>query len=507
MVGKKAKEVDVCLILEGTYPYVRGGVSTWVHQIITALPELSFSVFYIGWEKEPGVRYQYDPLPENLLEVKEAYLCDYGAGRGKSFSNKKYNEALDQLDQLSNGGLVESGEITKLLQSLAEVAEGRTFESAWGSERAWASLMDFYDRRFDGHSFVDFFWAVKNMAHPFWSALKCVLEVPKARVIHSVCTGYAGMIGALAANRQSRPFLLSEHGVYVRERVKDLLKREWTPKGQTLHLYPTDPGISPLTRLWMEFFLVTGRIAYDSAGQIVSLFQKNKDIQVSFGAKEERIQIIPNGISLEMFQGPLNRRRERRWSNREKVVVGFLGRIVAIKDVRMLIRAAAQVCRECREVEFLLVGPKDEDIEYAAGCDALIVELGIGAQVKMPGGVSNPHEILQEFDIMVLSSVSEGLPFAIIEAFAMEMPVVSTDVGACHELVFGRNDEATEIGPAGEIVPVGDSSALANSLIKLIKDWNLQDQLGRAGRKRVEAHYLESDVVSAYKTLYTQNYC
>ena len=72
---KHAKqEVDVCLILEGTYPYVRGGVSTWVHQIITSLPNLTFSVFYIGWEEDPDASYQYSPLPSNLVEIKETFL-------------------------------------------------------------------------------------------------------------------------------------------------------------------------------------------------------------------------------------------------------------------------------------------------------------------------------------------------------------------------------------------------------------------------------------------------
>ena len=169
----------------------------------------------------------------------------------------------------------------------------------------------------------------------------------------------------------------------------------------------------------------------------------------------------------------------------------------------MLIRAAAEVCQACPEAEFSLVGPKDEDQDYADGCAALIQELGIGAKVSMPGPVDNPKDILPEFDIMVLSSVSEGLPFSVIEAFAMAMPVVATDVGACRELIFGQRDENPVIGPAGDIVPVGDSSALARSLIKLVKDRHLQDQYGAAGLKRVETHYLEKDVVDNYRYLYT----
>lgn len=500
-------EADVCLVLEGTYPYVRGGVSTWVHQIITSLPDLTFSVFYIGWEKEEGASFHYT-LPANLLEVREAYLCEKGAS-GKAYgpiSSFRLNSALNHLDQLLVRDNTSLDEITAVMESLARAATGHTFESAWTNRRAWNSIEDFYDSQFEDHSFVDYFWALKNMALPCWAALKCVAEVPRARVLHSVCTGYAGLVGALAARLQKRPFLLSEHGIYVRERVKDLLKREWTPKGSDPYLSPAHPGVSPHTRLWMDFFLLTGKIAYHGATQVVSLFQKNREIQASLGAEKEKVRIIPNGIDLEKFREAAGRRRKRRQkkSRGGKVVVGFLGRIVAIKDVRLLIRAAAQVCRACPEAEFQIVGPQDEDADYAAGCISLIQELGLESRVKMPGPVSDPFDILPEFDIMVLSSVSEGLPFSIIEAFAMEMPVVSTRVGACHELIFGRPGESPAIGAAGETVPPGDASALAQGLIRLVQSRELQDKQGAAGRRRVEAHYLEKDVVAAYGTLYTQ---
>lgn len=64
---------DVCLLLEGTYPYVSGGVSTWVHQIINALPEYQFSLFFIGSEKAANVKFKYT-LPPNIISIEEIYL-------------------------------------------------------------------------------------------------------------------------------------------------------------------------------------------------------------------------------------------------------------------------------------------------------------------------------------------------------------------------------------------------------------------------------------------------
>ncbi|MCB1079661.1 MAG: DUF3492 domain-containing protein, partial [Verrucomicrobiae bacterium] len=66
---------DVCLLLEGTWPYVRGGVSTWVHQILTALPDLRFAVVFIGAEKAAAGQWKYEP-PSNLVNFTELFLFD-----------------------------------------------------------------------------------------------------------------------------------------------------------------------------------------------------------------------------------------------------------------------------------------------------------------------------------------------------------------------------------------------------------------------------------------------
>ena len=78
---------DICLLLEGTYPYVSGGVSTWVHQIITALPDLTFCVFFIGSEKADYTKFKYEP-PANVLSVEEIYLHETAVRhRQKSTAN------------------------------------------------------------------------------------------------------------------------------------------------------------------------------------------------------------------------------------------------------------------------------------------------------------------------------------------------------------------------------------------------------------------------------------
>ena len=74
-MSSRKHTTDVCLILEGTYPYVSGGVSTWVHQIITAYPDLTFSIFFLGAQKDPSAKYKYE-VPKNVKHIEEVFLFD-----------------------------------------------------------------------------------------------------------------------------------------------------------------------------------------------------------------------------------------------------------------------------------------------------------------------------------------------------------------------------------------------------------------------------------------------
>ena len=117
-------------------------------------------------------------------------------------------------------------------------------------------------------------------------------------------------------------------------------------------------------------------------------------------------------------------------------------------------------------------------------------------------GSATLEQALPEFDIMVLSSISEGLPFAVLEAFAAEIPVISTDVGSCPELIDGRANENPALGAAGRIVPVGDSEALAEAIREVAIDRRIQDEMGSVGRRRVETYYQEEAVIRDYRGIY-----
>jgi len=505
---------DVCLLLEGTYPYVRGGVSTWVHQIITALPELNFAIAYIGAEKATTGESRYE-LPANVVALTHTYLFDDAnlngvnadaSAQANSGANQRLRESVKTFF-LNTDNERDTG---PLLKALSDAAQRSTsgFDTFWEHPDTWEIIRSYYLEHFSDQSFIEVYWSLRFMIRPLWRIAATLTELPSAEVYHSVCTGYAGLLGAMAARQNGASFLLSEHGIYVRERISELLRADWsssTPRSNSSGAFSLPPllgnAVNPLRKLWIDKFIELGRLSYDTADHIVSLFQKNADHQVEFGADAARISIIPNGVAVDQFDSLRDQRQAARRMHAERMNVGFLGRIVEIKDVKTLLRAAAIVSDKLPQAKFLVMGPFDEDLEYAEECRQLTHQLGIESNVEFPGS-KTLDQALPPTDLMVLSSVSEGLPFVALEAFAAGIPLVATDVGSCRELVEGRSGETPVLGPAGAIVPVGDPDALAAAIVRILADRELQEQLGDAGRLRVEQTYAEPEVIGAYRQLY-----
>lgn len=498
---------DVCLLLEGTYPYVSGGVSTWVHQIITALPDLRFSLYFIGSEKAQNLDYKYK-LPSNVISVEEVYLHDPEDGkssrRAPELADGVAAELQSLLRQLTLGNPSVQDELKLLMAVSREVmrlaGQRVQFDSFWNDPGTWDLLADLYDRGAKGESFIDFFWSVRALVAPVWRLLAGLGKVPPARMYHSLCTGYSGFIAGVAALQFESIFLLSEHGIYVRERVAEIQKARWIHDTPVIRpdIY-RQPGF--LRQLWIDFFKLLGRFAYGAANHITSLFEKNAIIQQEFGAEMNKVEIIPNGIHVPDFYQLRGKRRAKKQLTPERRNIGFIGRIVPIKDIKTLLKAARHVCDRMPEAKFLVAGPKDEDPEYAAECDALLEQLSLQQNVTFMGQ-QNRDDVLPDMDLMLLTSISEGLPFVILEAFAAGIPCVSTDVGACRELIEGRPSEQPNYGPAGLIAPVGNAEQLGDAIVRILADPAVADAMGDAGRARAEAHYSRDAVVRRYRELY-----
>jgi glycosyltransferase involved in cell wall biosynthesis len=507
MIVKPGQLSDVCLLLEGTYPYAAGGVSSWVDQIVRGMPDLTFSLFYLGNQKAMRGTPHYK-LPENVVSLSEVFLYDklspdeLTPGKVPREVAKLFYQALRKFLS-GETDAVRVARFWELVECLDAAGGNYTFGNLCKDFEAWELQLELYQKLAVTESFIDFFWTTRFLPLPVWHLLLGRHELPRARVYHSVTTGYAGLIGAIAARKFRAPYVITEHGIYNNERLAEISRAGWIFEAENT-VFRYSEGLSVFKRLWVEFFFFLSRVAYSSADLVFALYQGNATLQIEFGAEPGKMEVLPNGIDPEKFDEALQIRSERLKSRSEIHYIGFIGRVVTIKDVKTLIRAARILIQDIPGAVIQIIGPTNEDPEYFEECQSMVGEFGL-QEVVLFLGSRNIVKVLDQVDVMILTSLSEGLPLVILEAFSAGIPVVATDVGACRELIHGRTPEDQALGPAGIITRVASPSETAAALQKLITNPSLLAEMGAAGRQRAERYYTQKALLARYHQVYTDH--
>jgi glycosyltransferase involved in cell wall biosynthesis len=503
------KDADVCLLLEGTYPFVRGGVSAWVHQLIVGLPNLRFSIVFIGGRRADYAEAKYQ-LPKNVTHLETHYLedaCKDRRPRRVRLPASKLEAVCSLHDYLKAGGSEHGLEgedlpmleraVDSMLTSL-EQPKGLDVDDFLFGSGSWELIRESHLKGDHTAPFVDYFWTIRLMHGPIFQLARIAEHVPRARAYHSVSTGYAGLLGTFLERRRQRPLILSEHGIYTKERRIDLNQAEWLDQLRPTRSREFKGGAAAIRRLWIRYFEGLGRLTYRSANPIISLYGGNRQRQHEDGALPSRTRIIVNGIDPERF-------RAGREGRRAEVphVIGLIGRIVPIKDVKTFIRTIQLVVRDLPDVEGWIVGSSEEDPAYGEECRALAQSLGVAECVRFLGH-KNVVEILPKLGLLMLTSISEAQPLAVLEAFAAGVPCVTTDVGACREQIEGQTEADRALGLAGRVVPFADHQALGRAAVELLSNPELWRACQAAGVARVRRFYSESAMLEAYAEVYRQ---
>ncbi|MDB4224010.1 GT4 family glycosyltransferase PelF [Granulosicoccus sp.] len=510
-----APHANVCLLLEGTFPYVRGGVSTWVKQMIEGMPHLSFSIIYLGADRETQGEPSYE-LPANVVHLEAHFLLDARSDEEqgsdwmdrmkstfKSTSKKKaQNEQFLRNSEL-HGELCNtekpldssvSNEFTDLMTGSKSITETDLKQS----RGSWETIREKYNDAPEGLDFNHFFWTVRSMHSPLFTLADIVKNAPSADLYHSVSTGYAGYLGSMLKGATGKPFIISEHGIYTKERELDLAQVDWIPEDLDPFKVGLNDNMNYLRSVWIRFFLSLGRMSYSTASQVFTLYEGNRVRQIKDGCPEEKLSIIPNGVDVKRF------RKARRDATADiQPVLALIGRVVPIKDIKNFIRAMQIVRNQLPNAQGWLFGPEDEDEDYTRECKMLVESLGLSEVVKFKG-FGKPEEIFPKVGLTVLTSVSEGQPLVVLEGFAAGIPAVTTDVGSCRELIEGIGPEDKSMGTAGSVVPIADPAAFANAAVALLSDTDAWRSASRAAIARVEAYYDEDEMIDRYQHVYEQ---
>jgi glycosyltransferase involved in cell wall biosynthesis len=497
-VVDSGRPADVGLLLEGTYPFVSGGVSSWVHQIINGFPQLTFSLIFLGGAREHYGEYKY-PLPANVVHLEMHYLMEKPS-LSKPRPKRGRKDLVSHIAELHESlRRLHGGDLTDLLMVLVREMgrpKGIDLETFLRSRPSWALISDSYTRYCTEPSFVNYFWTVRIMHMPLFRLAAMAAAIPPVKALHSISTGYAGFLAMLLKYQRDLPFILSEHGIYTKERKIDLARADWIDDPREAFGSTLDADVSYIRRLWIRFFEGIGRLAYQAADPIVSLYEGNRNRQIQDGADPSRTRVIPNGIDLDRF-APLRSQRPPG----VPPVLALIGRVVPIKDIKTFIRAMRTICNTLPEAQGWLVGPEDEDPAYAGECRALVRNLDLEENVKFLG-FQKVEDIFRQIGLLVLTSISEALPLVILEGYASGVPAVATDVGACRELIEGGRPEDQALGRSGAVVPIANPEATARAALPLLQDEDAWRAAQQAAIRRVETYYTQSGMFDQYRILY-----
>jgi len=520
----KSSSVDIMLFSEGTYPYVKGGVSSWILQLIKGLPEFSFGVCFIGatpYLDGELMQVSYE-FPSNLKHLEVHYLFDKDdKKRPKPKKRRGSEEGFKAIQKLYTALQDNSGEIPEVLQNLDFYTKNVTFDDFLHSELAWEFLTATYSKNCPDIPFIDYFWTLRNIHKPIWTLANIVKGLPKTKIYHAPSTGYAGFLGALSSYTTQRPFFLTEHGIYTRERKIDMLSADWIEfKKPSLLQQPQEYNY--IKKMWISFFDKIGLFCYHRANHILSLFSGAQKIQINFGAPAHRTMIIPNGVDVDGLMRTIEYRNDP-----PRPIITLIGRVVPIKDIKTFIRAIKIASQTIPDIEGWIVGAVDEDREYVQECQQMAFALDLKGSIQsFEGNKSNlsPEEIQKSEDkikffghsditkilpksaLQTLSSISEGMPLVILEGFAAGVPCVATDVGSCRDLIEGGiNSDDKAIGSAGAVTGIANPDALAKEYIRFLNfengEWKKAQE---AGLKRVQKYYRQEMFLQEYRELYSE---
>ena len=210
----------------------------------------------------------------------------------------------------------------------------------------------------------------------------------------------------------------------------------------------------------------------------------NKHINKNYFVPKYKIETIYNGVTYDNFKINFNKSDILKAISLkpDDLVVGCIAGIRKIKGIKHFIKAAAIVHNEVKEARFLIVGADAGEPGYTkSDLIELADKLGVKNEIFFLGERSDIPEILSIIDISVLSSLSEGFSNTIIESMAAGKPVVATAVGG--------NPEAVKHRETGFLVPAEDPETLANSLIYLLKNKAIRDNMSIAAQRRVRDYF------------------
>jgi glycosyltransferase involved in cell wall biosynthesis len=476
---------DVLLVNWDSYPnFTSGGVYTWEKALIGKMSDWKFTVMnFLSNSNSNGVY----SVPNNVKSVIEFPM--YGTNRYEEF----YNDRSNLLPKIvrTNKNVIQH-EFIPMFKEYVSSAISSNFDPKKFSRQV--TLIHRFFQRYDAKKCLEHMasWEAfsecmredpvyRNM--PMKSAITTFqtfqrstqllsIEVPKIDLIHSSLAWLPSLVGIVGKNEHGCPMILTEHGVAFRELMLY----------SSSYLY--DEPSKVFTKVFTENIV---KALYYSADIIAPVCKANTVWEKMLGADESKIRVIYNGVDTNRFR-PLPMPKPPR-----NPMVVFVGRVDSFKDIVCLVTSISLAKKELPALSCLIFG-SSTDLEYSEKCIKAVKQMGLEDSVRFMGPIKQPEKAYSLADVVASSSITEGFPFAVIEAMSCGKAVVATDVGGVREALDG----------CGILVRSRRPSELAGAIVTLIKNDKLRNELGLAAMKRARQKFTLDQSIQNYRALYNE---
>ncbi len=481
------KRIKIVMTAEGSYPFETGGVSVWADLLVHELKHIDFSIISIMMHPFAKLKYE---LPENVIKLHMVPL--WGSEeptefiRDIKFSDVYQEKVMSSRPEAPQRFIkimqtlmdyffhlkTDMEELGDALYEFYEYFHEYDYYTIFHRQEVWEAYKErylYYYEKFGGEKKPTVFDMIEGLRFIYRFFISMLVNVEPADIYHASAASFCSLPCIIAKKKFGSKFLLTEHGVYVREQ----------------YLYGSREKVPIFTKQFLLGIITTvSRLAYHFSDVIAPVCAYNTRWETRWGADENKIEVIYNGIDTERFKNlqlPPN----------ERPTVVMVARIDPLKDIESYIRTCKLVSEEIPNVWFKLYGP-ELDPKYVEKCKSLVKELKIEDNFSFMGLTSNPAEAYNEGDVVMLTSISEAFPFVVIEAMACERVVVSSDVGGTKEVLEGY----------GFVEKPKDYDGFARSVIKILKDPELKRMMGIEARQRILNGFTIEDMVENYDKLY-----
>ena len=483
------------LISEGTYPFYGGGISTWSHMLCEQVSNVNYSLYSINAAYIPEPIFK---LSSNVKEVIQVPLWapdepqDYVSYRRDYYKvvNRKENTTPEIIQtkfvplfrrfiQFIYQESTDAKTLDNVFFEMWRYFDSYDYKETLQDQSVWEVFKyeATKETEDDGSFTATLFDITVGLRWLYRFLIPFSIPVPKVDLTHITLSGFPLIPALVSKYRYNTPMIITEHGVYARERLLYINRSDYS--------YFIKDFLIKLTE-------AITRLSYYKADKILSVNKFNITWELMYGADRNKIEITYNGVDHNKF---IPREKPDHLKGIPTVVAA--ARIFELKDILTMIRSCDVVRREVPNVQYLVYGDKNAVPEYTQQCESLIQELGLENNFFLKGYHSEPHLIFSEGDISILSSISEGFPFTVLESMSCGVPVVATDVGGVAEAI----DEHS-----GFVCKPRDPEAIGAKVIELLSNVALREQMSKLGRQRVIDLFTLDIFIDSYERIYAEVY-